>query len=210
MLLSDATARYDDLNEGQLGDVLFEVGRAYSHFGVQVRQRWRRQARSQACGLRTRLGRRIARGFGAVRLSATVRGGPGGPRPRLRRRRAGPLSSRAGCRGNLAGGIVRAIAPRLWPASRRTASRFSGRGPAAVPGCHAVPSNQRPLHARLADGTAGWDASSLGSRSMWREEAAALLHAGLPAGSCRNPSSRRCCGTPPRGRAGHTSLSQLR
>ena len=27
MLLSDATARYDDLNEGQLGDVLFEDGR---------------------------------------------------------------------------------------------------------------------------------------------------------------------------------------
>ena len=67
-----------------------------------------------------------------------------------------------------------ALVPRLWQASLRTASRFSGSGPAAVPGCHAVPTaNLRPPPAR-------WDASSLGPRSMLRGEAVALFYAGLP------------------------------
>ena len=52
MPLPDATARYDDLNEGQLGDVLFGGGRTVitRHFRVEVRPRRRGQARRPACG----------------------------------------------------------------------------------------------------------------------------------------------------------------
>ena len=78
MLLSDATARYDDLNEGQLGDVLFEDGRTIiAIFGSKCD----RGCAGEPVAMPARLGRGFARGFGAVRHGAvhhdaTVRGIP--------------------------------------------------------------------------------------------------------------------------------------
>ena len=66
------------------------------------------RASPQPCRcLRARPGPRFARGLGEVRHGAAAGGtsvGAGDPRPRLRRRRAGPPSSRVGGPGDAAGG----------------------------------------------------------------------------------------------------------
>ena len=85
MLLSDTTARYEELNEGQLGGVVLADGRTViANFGskcgaaptalqavaaqwVQVR---RGKAYSSASGYRAQLGHRFAHGLGEARLPA--------------------------------------------------------------------------------------------------------------------------------------------
>ena len=88
-------------------------------------------ARSHACCLRTRLGRRIEHRLGAVHHGATICGIPevlevlarGFAAAGQGHHTPGPAAVAAWS------AEVRALAPRLWPASRRTTSRFSGRGP---------------------------------------------------------------------------------
>ena len=78
-------------------------------------------------------------------------GGTGGPRPRLRRRRAGPASSLAGCRSNVAGGGAGARPP----ASTGLASRCCVRIDCSEDRFHSInlcvgPSAPSTIQARLA------------------------------------------------------------
>ena len=147
LLLLDAMARYDDLNDWQLGDVLFEDKRTViasfasaTAAGQASPPLYRRPPASPA----------RAPHFSWIRCGAPWGDcsrpprGPGGPRPRLCRRRA-----LAGTAGILPGGLP-------WQRCRRKCRRSLPR--------------------------------------LWL---------------AATPSSRRRCGTPPRGRTGHTSLSQL-
>ena len=94
-LLPDATASYGERSKGRLGDVLFEDGgTAILGPSATVAER---AAHSPAGGHRS--GASFAREFGEARYGTAAGGSPGGasnPRPRLRRRRAGPPSPRTG------------------------------------------------------------------------------------------------------------------
>ena len=111
---------------------------------------------------------------GAPRCSCSRHSGsPGGPRPRFRRHRAGLSYSRAGCHGSVAGGSAGARSPPLTGIPAHSLPIFGPRSR----GCPGASRRPRALRA-LADGTtrtAGWDAPSLGARTMLREGAAALF-----------------------------------
>ena len=110
MLLSDATARHGDLNEGQLGDVLFNDGRTFmATFGSKRDH--------GGAGKPVAMPAASEPGLGAALLvdsSATVHQFVAFRQSwRFRRRRAGPSYSRAGCRGSLAGESAGARSPPL-------------------------------------------------------------------------------------------------
>ena len=210
MLLLDAPARYDDLHEGQLGDVLFaSPSDSNRHFWVRMRSRRRRQARrpGHRAQLRCRLmvdsvQRAMERLLAAAPevLAALACGFAA----------AGPSCSRTGSRGNVAGGGVGARPPPLWgqhssaqpPDFRAVAVQWlvtpslqlvastprapSGRSP---PGPSARSEETPPTSGRTACGRGRGRRSSTPTR--------------------RVPSTRRRCSTPPRGRTSRISLSQL-
>ena len=186
MLLSDAKARYDDLNEGQLGDVLFERPPAteiaiFGSKAIAAAQAspppWPPSpARVPFDG-----------GLGAARYGAAAccrSGGAGGPRLRLRRRRTVILPNRQPWqRGRWR---CRCSPPAsMGSAFQRTASRFSGRGGPvaghAVPAAGGVHSTRafRALPTRTIR-TVGGDASNFGTHSVRPGAGAALFHADAP------------------------------
>ena len=148
MLLSDATARYDDLNEGQLGDVLFEDNRTViAVFGSKCDRGGAGKpvalpAASEPTCSPTRSGERWRacsrphpRSWGYWPAALQRQGGP-----------AGPTSPGPPRIGNVAGGRAGAGSPHLRGGD-------SGASPpnlraVAVPGRYAVPAaGGRPHHA---------------------------------------------------------------
>ena len=188
-LLSDATARYDELNEGQLGDVLFEDERTViAIFGSKCG--------SGGAGKPVAMPAASVPGSGAASLVDSMRCATVQLIAAFRRSwRSLPAASPPPGRAVILPGRL------PWQRGRRKC----GRSPPASsrhPGAHppddwaAVPLLSRDVTSSLqltcvlstrafralADRTihtAGGDASSFGSRSMLREEAAALFHAGL-------------------------------
>ena len=202
MPLSDATARCDDLNEGLLGDVLFEDVRTATPFWVPS-ARAAAQVSPPPClrPLSAALFVNSVRRYGAAACGRS--GCTGGPRRRVHRRRAGPHPP-----GPTAVAMwpveVQALVPRLYGVGIPALGLPIFRA-VTVARCPAVPTaDRRPLYARLPAPatrtirTVGRDAINLGRTEVRRRRSS------TPA--CRAPSSRRRCGTPPRRRTSCASL----
>ena len=195
MLLSDATVRYDDLNMGQLGDVLFEDGRTVIAIS----------------------GSKCNRGGASkpAALPAATRPGSGSALlvDSVRRAVALPLEAPPEALATLARGFAAAGQARHPPGPAAVATFF---GPwlfqCSGMSCPGRPFSWQASSPRAPSGRSppGPSARSKGRLPLsGRTACGGMLRRPSFTPVCRVPSSRRRCGLPPHGRTRRASLSQL-